>query len=214
MSLLADIPLALEEDLEAKAALQNPHFSAVLDIGSGDGNVTSALLPFVDGAGDIRVTEVSPSMRWRLQQRGFTVVDHTDPFHDPPHSSRRAYYDLITCFNLLDRIDTPMTLLREMHASLTPETGRAVLAVVLPWCPFVEDGARQKRPRELLPMRGGECCRGASYEQSLQTLVQNVLEPIGFTVVRWTRLPYLCEGNLEVEYAVLNDALLVLKRTK
>lgn len=191
-------------------------FTTLLDIGAGDGHVTAKFLPFChEEPCRIHVTEVSATMRYRLGQRGFTVLNAQQPFlRLPPASSTqppsRRYFDLISCLNVLDRADTPRTLLSEMRASLAPG-GYVLLAVVLPWCPFVEVGNRQARPSEMLPMHGGECCKGASFETSLITLVDQVLQPMGYEVVRWTRLPYLCEGNLTVQYSVLSDAVLVLK---
>ena len=58
---------------------------------------------------------------------------------DKWHSEqRRHYYDVISCLNLLDRCDRPLTLLRHVRASLRPGSGRAVVAVVLPYKPYVE----------------------------------------------------------------------------
>lgn len=193
-------------------------FTSILDIGAGDGNVTAQLLPFCGHQPSrIHVTEVCASMRYRLAQRGFNVLPAADPFLRypvAPSSSTppsRRFFDLITCFNVLDRTDRPHTLLREMHRSLAPG-GVVLLAVVLPWCPFVEVGSRQKRPVESLPMRGGECCLGATFEASLVALVHQVLQPMEYEVVRWTRVPYICEGNFKVQYSVLSDAVLVLKK--
>ena len=56
---------------------------------------------------------------------------------DEWHSNGR-HYDVISCLNLLDRCDRPLTLLRHVHASLRPGSGRAVVAMVLPYKPYVE----------------------------------------------------------------------------
>lgn len=47
-------------------------------------------------------------------------------------------YDIISCLNLLDRCDQPFQLLRDIKKSLVPVTGRLILAVVLPFQPYVE----------------------------------------------------------------------------
>lgn len=52
-------------------------------------------------------------------------------------------YDVISCLNLLDRCDHPLALLRDIKRSLVPGTGRLVLAVVLPFQPYVEIGRGQ-----------------------------------------------------------------------
>lgn len=49
-------------------------------------------------------------------------------------------YDVISCLNLLDRCDDPLHLLRDIRRSLVPDTGRLILAAVLPFQPYVEVG--------------------------------------------------------------------------
>ncbi|KEG12419.1 DREV methyltransferase [Trypanosoma grayi] len=183
-----------------------PLFDTLLDIGAGDGGVTAELQPLFR---HVTATEYSIPMRWRLWWRGYEVLPYQDPFRYADGSLRQ--YDVISCLNVLDRADAPLTLLHSMRDSLAPN-GILLLAVVLPWCPFVEDGKQQRRPAQKLPMEGGECCRGATFEASLERLVDNVLIPCGFKLERWTKLPYLCEGTLQTEYAVLYDAVLVLTR--
>ncbi|RNF12767.1 DREV methyltransferase [Trypanosoma rangeli] len=184
-----------------------PVFGTLLDIGAGDGGVTSRLQPLFH---HVTATEYSIPMRWRLWWRGYEVLPYQDPFKNKDGS--RRCYDVIACLNVLDRTDKPCELLHSMRDSLSPD-GRVLIAVVLPWCPFVEDGTRQRRPLETLQMEGGECCRGASFEDSLQRLVDNVFIPSGFKIERWCKLPYFCQGNLRVEYAVLHDAVFVLRRS-
>lgn len=48
-------------------------------------------------------------------------------------------YDVIACLNLLDRCDKPLELLGEIKNSLA-DNGRVLLALVLPFSPFVESG--------------------------------------------------------------------------
>ncbi|EPY31722.1 DREV methyltransferase [Strigomonas culicis] len=188
-----------------------PRFKRLLDIGAGDGGVTAKLAPMAE---EVFVTEVSMSMRWRLRRRGYTVLPHENPFEEIDPATRQpraAQYDLIALNNVLDRTDKPRTLLQDIHSALTPD-GFFLLAVVLPWCPFVEAGKTQRRPTEPLPMEGGECCAGAGFEASVNRLMDNVLAPMGFELVRWTKLPYICQGNLDVAYSLLHDAVLVLRR--
>lgn len=47
-------------------------------------------------------------------------------------------YDIISCLNLLDRCEEPLQLLRDIRNALVPGTGRLILAVVLPFHPYVE----------------------------------------------------------------------------
>eukprot|EP00744_Colponema_vietnamica_P015095 GILI01021143.1.p1 GENE.GILI01021143.1~~GILI01021143.1.p1 ORF type:complete len:593 (-),score=49.75 GILI01021143.1:41-1819(-) len=87
-----------------------------------------------------------------------------------------------------------------------------LMAVVLPWCPFVETNTKKMPPSEPLPMSGGRCVERAHFETSLATLVQNVLLPLGLEVVSWTRVPYLCEGSATNAYYRLDDAILLMRR--
>ena len=48
-------------------------------------------------------------------------------------------YDLISCLNVLDRCDQPLSLLRRLHGKLK-DGGVLILAVVFPFKPFVEKG--------------------------------------------------------------------------
>lgn len=52
---------------------------------------------------------------------------------------------------------------------------------------------------------------GASFESSVATLNEQVFMPLNLEIVKWTRLPYLCEGTTKRDYFVLNDAVFVLK---
>jgi len=58
-----------------------------------------------------------------------------DEWHSGSHK-----FDVISCLNLLDRCDQPATLLRNMKAALVPDTGRLIVATVLPFKPYVEYG--------------------------------------------------------------------------
>ena len=49
-------------------------------------------------------------------------------------------FDVITCLNLLDRCDKPLTLLSDIRRTLRPVTGQLIVAVVLPFKPCVESG--------------------------------------------------------------------------
>lgn len=57
-----------------------------------------------------------------------------------PNSADGRQYDVISCLNVIDRCENPLTLLRQIHASLKPDVGLLVLAVVLPFSSYVETG--------------------------------------------------------------------------
>ena len=102
---------------------------SLLDLGAGDGQVTKIMESHFN---KIYVTEQSPSMRWRLRQMNYEVLEIDD--------WTMKSYDVISCLNLLDRCDKPLSLLEDMRKALNPNGGRLILAVVLPFSPCVELG--------------------------------------------------------------------------
>lgn len=167
---------------------------SLLDLGAGDGNVTQVMAEFYS---KVYVTEVASTMRWKLARKGFSVLE-IDGWQD-------RKYDTISCLNLLDRCEYPLSILEQLKQSLMPD-GQIVIALVLPYKPYVESGGScDHKPRQFLPLSGN------SFEEQVNSMMGDVLEPMGFTVERWTRLPYLCEGDLSQSYYWLNDAVFVLR---
>ncbi|XP_047482450.1 protein-L-histidine N-pros-methyltransferase-like [Penaeus chinensis] len=102
----------------------------LLDLGAGDGHVTQVLAA---GSVQVDVTEASPVMRKRLRDKGYRVLDVRSWMQETGDTE----YDVITCLNLLDRCDTPKTLLKDIYRKLRPD-GTLVVALVLPFSPYVE----------------------------------------------------------------------------
>ena len=73
--------------------LQLP-LTTLLDIGAGDGSVTERMSSLFER---VYVTELSPTMQWRLSSSGYTVLDID-------HWGERKF-DVITCLNVLDRCE-------------------------------------------------------------------------------------------------------------
>ena len=71
---------------------------------------------------------------------------------------------------------------------LRPGTGRLVLAVVIPFRPFVEDGNKHRTPTERLPLPSN-----GTWEYGVSQLWEKVLKPCGFVVERLARVPYISE---------------------
>ncbi len=115
-------------------------------------------------------------------------------------------YDLISCLNVLDRCDAPLSMLKQIHSKLSPG-GHLLLALVLPFQPFVESGVSQAAPSELLPIS-----EDGNWEESVGELWDGTLKPLGFELVTVSRLPYLCEGDLNQDYYSLDDVILVLRK--
>ena len=199
---------------------------SLLDVGAGDGTVTSTALASLVGfagkrqdknagecqrGGTIVTTEVSGPMVSCLRGRGFVCHETVDlRTCKELLPAMRGRFDIVSCLNVLDRADRPQRLLEDLRSLVQPDSGRVILAVVLPFCPFVESGSRQLRPSETLPMKGGLCKDGAYFEWSVDAMISQVLEPSGFCVHAWSQLPYLCSGDRAAPYYVLYDAVFVM----
>ncbi|GFS55327.1 methyltransferase-like protein 9 [Trichonephila clavipes] len=171
----------------------------MLDLGAGDGKVTDVMARHFKNT---YATEVSGVMRRILASKNFGLLD-VDKWADAEEGPR--YFDLISCLNLLDRCDRPITLLQQIRNKLNPDTGILILAVVLPFNQYVESGSKYNQPSEKIQIKG------RLFEEQVSSMITTVFIPNGFDVLRWTRLPYLCEGDLDQAFYWLNDALFVLK---
>jgi SAM-dependent methyltransferase len=185
----------------------NNNLLLLLDVGAGDGNITSQISSRFHTTVAV---ETSIPMGKRLQERGYITSTDPEIIFDPTRIGSQCY-DLVMLLNVLDRADKPISLLKGLKALIKPQTGRLLLGVVLPWCPFVESGKKQKIPSEQLPMEGGLCKEGATFERSVTILCRDVLIPLGFEIERWTRLPYISEGDSHQDIYILDDAVFVLK---
>jgi SAM-dependent methyltransferase len=172
----------------------------LLDLGAGDGKVTQVMAQYFTKT---YATEISPVMKKILSKKDFNVIDINE-WHQNGIS-----YDLICCLNLLDRCDKPLTMLRQMKASLKHKTGLILLALVLPFSQYVEvnDKRSDHKPSEVLSIGGND------FESQLVSFRDKVLTPNGLEIIRWTKLPYLCEGDIDLTYYWLNDVVILLKPT-
>lgn len=196
--------LATPED-DMSTLSPSPLYSSLLDIGAGDGNVTAVVAPLFS---QVDVTEMSPVMRRLLAKRGFRVLNvySWKPDTSEPRCEEQFSYDVICCLNVLDRCERPLTLLDSIRSKMVPETSRLVLAVVFPVSQYVESGQLNNQPTEKLDVRGN------TLEEQVASFYHNVLVPSGFSLLSWTRLPYLCEGDLEQAFYWLDDVVMVLRR--
>ncbi|KAL4234759.1 Methyltransferase-like protein 9 [Mactra antiquata] len=166
----------------------------MLDLGAGDGEVTKKMAPYFES---VYATETSKPMVTRLKEKGYKILD-LDKWDDGT-----IVFDFVNCMNLLDRCDTPVKILHSIKQVLKPN-GRVIVAIVLPFSPFVEFGASDKKPTENIYLNG------TTFEEQSISLVRDVFEPAGFKLEKFTRVPYLCEGDMESSFYVLDDALFVL----
>lgn len=180
----------------------------LLDLGAGVGAVTAELATLFD---DVLTTEVSQNMAMRLRERGFDCM-HTAGTGDLVEEIRThcggsiPEWRAISLLNVLDRCPEPRTMLESIYKMMIPGHTQLLVALVLPFGPFVETPNGRVAPTERLPI-APNCC----WETAVASLLANVLTPMGFEVERIARVPYLDQcpqcGIFE-----LDDVLLVLRR--
>eukprot|EP00435_Cladocopium_sp_Y103_P066641 s200_g28.t3 len=166
--------------------LQGCPRGTLLDIGAGAGDVTCQLAQLFD---QVLVTEVSRPMVAMLQEKGFPVLSAPDlsglEALAEKHEISLGPGASVDCIaNVLDRCDRPLTLLKDVREHLKPG-GRLLLAVVLPFRPFVESGIFKLQPSEQLQLN-----RTATWEAAVEEMWQNVLMPMGFNLEAHGRLKY------------------------
>lgn len=169
----------------------------ILDVGAGDGSVTEII---AKGAVSVSVTEISGSMMRALKGKGFRVLDAQEWPQNDDH-----IYDIITCFNLLDRHPNPNQVMADISSKLTDD-GLLVIALVLPYSPFVEYNSDSHQPMERLDLSG------ETLEEQVNHLVESLMPSWGFTVTSWSKVPYLCEGDMEQAFYWLSDVIVVAKK--
>jgi SAM-dependent methyltransferase len=182
---------------EWEALLGPPPLGRLLDIGAGSGDVTAELAPLFT---EVEATEMSRVMCGKLRRRGFACrrID----LAEQPHGET---FDVVTCLNVLDRCQRPLSLLANAVAALGPR-GRLVLALALPYNPFYYDGAATFAPLEDLG------CSHPEWETAVSLLVERALTPLGLTVHAFTRAAYVSSGDAEGERYVLDDVVIVAGR--
>nr|XP_033324407.1 uncharacterized protein LOC117219386 isoform X2 [Megalopta genalis] len=139
------------------------------------------------------------ALSWFISRTSINGVLDVEKWHEA------GPFNVILCLNLLDRCDRPNTLLRRLKMSLAPG-GRLVVALVLPFTPYVEVGERaDHKPSEYLPVKGN------GLEGQIASLVDRVFAPLGLRCLAWSKLPYLCEGDLGQAYYFLDDVVFILE---
>uniref|UniRef100_F1L8Y9 Methyltransferase-like protein 9 n=1 Tax=Ascaris suum TaxID=6253 RepID=F1L8Y9_ASCSU len=170
----------------------------MLDLGAGDGRVTSVLAQFYK---NVAVTEASKVMEWRLAQRGFRVLplDKWTNISGPLH--------LVSVLNLLDRHFDPVALLGDLYRLTSRTNALLLIAVVLPIRQYVEFHPTRKTTNADSKIN----VTGETLEEQASSLVEQVFIPSGFELIRWGKLPYLCEGDQNRAYYKLDDAVFLLR---
>ncbi len=171
----------------------------LLDIGAGRGDVTSELARCFQ---EITATETSKAMVSRLAKRGFRAI-HGDLAERASLLSGEKF-DAVSLLNVLDRCDRPLSLLAAARAFVR-EGGLFIIALVLPYDPFVYEGGRSRPPRERLPIQTRR------FEVAASEFVHNALIPLGLEPLLLSRVPYLSGGDPEAPLYELDDVIVICR---
>jgi len=171
----------------------------LLDIGAGSGGVTAHAAELFE---HVSATETSSVLRRKLRARGFEVIEHDLAYAALPE--RHAKYDVVTCFNVIDRCSHPLTLLRHAIAALKPG-GVLIASVPLPLKPHVHVGRFTVDQEERLP------AAEETWEAGVATLASELFEALGLEVTALSRAPYLCRGDASNPLYVLDAAIFVCR---
>ena len=195
--LLGTYPMHVLSTQQFRELLGSDVGGRLLDIGAGRGDVTSQLAQLFE---EVTVTETSKPMIKRLEKFGYRVWfgDFAERIAPPEQ------FDVVSLLNVLDRCDRPLGLLAAARAALQPG-GKLILALVLPYRPFVYDHGSARAPRERLPL-GDQ-----GFESSVWELITLVLKPLGFQIESISRAPYLSGGDADHALYELDDLIVVCK---
>ncbi len=168
----------------------------LLDIGSGRGDVTACLSPLFE---HVTVTETSRGMSRRLGRQGFSVIEGDITGWKP-----KNLFDAVSLLNVLDRCDRPLSLLGTARSFLQPG-GLLIVALVLPYRPFVYDKGRSRAPTERLPITSSH------FEAAALEFVELALVALGLEVVTISRTPYLSGGDAHRPLYELDDLIVICR---
>lgn len=169
----------------------------LLDVGAGRGDATAKLSQLF---AETTVTETSRAMARRLRRQGYHCIEG-----DISELNDEAMkFDAVSLLNVLDRCDRPLSLLGKARTFLKPG-GLLIIALVLPYGPFVYDGAQPRPPRERLPITYRE------WELAASEFVNLALLPLGLELKALSRSPYLSGGDAQNALYELDDLIVVLK---
>jgi SAM-dependent methyltransferase len=191
-------PMHMLSALAFADLLEGRRVRTLLDIGAGAGYVTERARGHAD---DIVCTETSAPLARRLRARGF-VAEPLDLTVDP--LGRR--FELVCCFNVLDRTARPLSLLRAARDHLD-DGGRLLLSIPLPVTPHVHVKGGTVAPRERLPSLARQ------WELAARELSEQLFPPLDLTVQRLARAPYLSRGDRHAPLYALDAAIWLLTRT-
>lgn len=168
-----------------------------LDVGAGRGDATEKLAQLFD---ETTVTETSSAMARRLTKRGYNCIEGDLALLD----ELPGPFDAVSLLNVLDRCDKPLSLLGAARRVLRPG-GLLLVALVLPYYPFVYDSGAARSPTERLPITSDE------WELAAVEFVSQCLMPLGLEVLTLSRAPYLSGGDAQAALYELDDLICVCR---
>ena len=176
-------------------------YQNVADLGAGDGNVSIRVAKALNlPRKKLKVTDVSPTMTYRLREKGFTVANVT-------HWFENEVFDAVFMLNLLDRCKKPYSMLKQAHQALTDAAhGRLVISLVFPIKQSVE-WRKSRLPDEKLSINKNE-----PLEEQITKFVEKIMAPAGFELEKFSKVPYLSEGDINNPYYSLTNIAMVFKK--
>lgn len=171
-----------------------------LDIGAGRGDATAQLGRLFE---QTVVTETSRAMARRLRKAGYRCIEGDLALHGDSNEA----YDAVSLLNVLDRCDRPLSLLGTARTLVRPG-GLLVIALVLPYHPFVYDAGAARPPTERLPISSEQ------WELAAVEFVSMCLLPLGLEIVTLSRAPYLSGGDARAPLYELDDLLVVCRAVR
>lgn len=125
--------------LQTKMLLPERPFEDIIDLGAGDGAVSERLALALDKSHNkVSVTEVNRQMIYRLSKRGFTIADAETWYLN-------KNFDLISMLNLLDRCESPISMLDQSRSTMRDENSRLLIASVFPFRRLLNGGAAENQ---------------------------------------------------------------------
>ena len=191
----------------------------LLDVGSGMGGATLPLAPLFD---DVICTEVSRPAARVLRKRGLAVIEAPTLEHPLVLQAAADHvdgFDVVSMFNLLDRVHEPGAVLQQAAALTAARRGRVLVALALPYTPFVvqpHSGCASAQRAPLIHVAGaGHAADGyTSWEGAAGAMALALEAATGkhrLRVEKMARVPYLCQGDAETApFYVLDNVVFVL----
>jgi len=119
----------------------------------------------------------------KLRAAGWRCID-TPNLDESELNWNGEKFDVISIMNVLDRCSKPLSLLKSVKKYLTTENGLGIvlLALVIPYHPYVESGREQLEPEEYMNIK-----KNTNFEIGVISFIDKVLIPEGWNVINFAR---------------------------